>query len=289
MSTRASRWVAAAVAALLFAATSTVLADARSSYLVRLLRTSSQFRVRAQAALSLGGVQSDPSVVRALAEALRDDHPAVRASAASSLERLADPSALSALRARENDGEPAVRSAVRRAIRRLDRMARSQPRQTPLPRESHPSRSGGDRYYIGIATPGARAVRLDRNRLAQTRQFIVDRISEIDGVIVAPERESNGEARRVLNQRGLAGYYIDSSIVRVEERGAGALRAEVSVIVGTYPGRDIRVMLQGAATVSGVGSGEAAKQAAIESAFNGALRRLPQALEASDSRRAQAP
>jgi hypothetical protein len=57
----------------------------------------------------------------------------------------------------------------------------------------------------------------------------------------------------------------------------------VSVIVNTYPGRDMRVILQGAATVQGA-SGASAERQAIEGALTGALRRLPQAFAAGDAR-----
>jgi hypothetical protein len=84
-----------------------VLADAKSSYLIRLLQESSQFRVRAQAAISLGRVEKEPAVTKALIAALHDQHSAVRAASASSLERLGDPSALGELEKCRNDPETA--------------------------------------------------------------------------------------------------------------------------------------------------------------------------------------
>src|SRR5262245_61338209 len=77
-----------------FAIASSAAADARSDYLIRLLKDSTQFRVRAQAAISLGGVESAPEVVDALMTSLSDEHPAVRAAAANSLGRLSDSKAL---------------------------------------------------------------------------------------------------------------------------------------------------------------------------------------------------
>ena len=59
-------------------------ADARSDYLIRLLRGSSQFRVRAQAAISLGNTDPSAEVLAALSLSLKDEHPAVRAAAATS-------------------------------------------------------------------------------------------------------------------------------------------------------------------------------------------------------------
>jgi hypothetical protein len=131
--------------------------------------------------------------------------------------------------------------------------------------------------------PGSSVDSVDARMLEAARAFIAQRIETIDGVVVAPTNESNAAARRVLRRRNLTGYYIDSSIVRIEPRGGGT-RAVVSLILNTYPGRDMRVILQGAATVQGGGSGTAVQRQAIEGAFTGALRRLPQAMEASDAR-----
>jgi hypothetical protein len=260
--------------------------DARSAYLIRLLRTGSMFRVRAQAALSLGRVTGDPQVVRALSEALADEHPAVRAASAASLERLADPAALDALRRAQNDREPSVRSAAQRAVRALEAIARRRPRTAPVPTSPTIDDPGGGsagpaRFYVGVGTPGTKVSALDRATLASARAFMEGRVRAIDGVVVAPENEARAAADRVIRSRRLSGYYLDSSIVSVDERPDGSVRAAVSVIVQTYPGRDIRVMLQGAATVSGGGN---MRQTAIEAALQGALRRLPQALEQSVAR-----
>ena len=77
----------------------------------------------------------------------------------------------------------------------------------------------------------------------------------------------------------MAGFYIDTSIVKVD-KSAGNTRVVVSVVVNTYPGRDMRAILQGAATVPGA-TDQRAEERAIEGAIRGALRRLPQAMEAS--------
>jgi hypothetical protein len=260
--------------------------DPRSAYLIRLLRTGSMFRVRAQAALSLGRVTGDPAVVRALSESLGDDHPAVRQASAASRERRGDPSALDALRRAANDREPSVRTAAGRAVRALERVARSRPRTAPVPTSPTIDDPGGGstgpaRFYVGLGVPGTKVSQLDRATLASARVFMESRIRALDGVVVAPENESRSAADRVIRSRRLAGYYLDSSIISVDQRPDGSVRASVSVIVQTYPGRDIRVMLQGAATVSGGGN---MRQTAIEAALQGALRRLPQALEQSVAR-----
>jgi hypothetical protein len=109
-------------------------------------------------------------------------------------------------------------------------------------------------------------------------------VAELEGVQLAPEREDRRAAERVIKERKLVGVFLDGSVTNIEVRPDGAVRAQVSLIVASYPARDIRAMLSGAATVSGGGTGDAAKQQAIQAAFQGALRRLPQAMQAGLAR-----
>lgn len=255
--------------------------------------------MRAQAALSLGSVTPEPRVIEVLAEALRrDSDSAVRVAAARSLERLGDPAALPSLRAVERDSEPAVREAVARAIAAIERSmrgARGDRRTQTTGGTTDPAggaapEGGGDRgpvaaprYYVGIGTPGTRVAAVDPSVLRSARAFIESRVRQIEGVVVAPESENPREAQRILRERALVGFYLDSSIVNLETRPDGAVRAQVSVVVQTYPDRNVRSMLSGAATVMGE-SGPAAQRAAIEGALTSALRNLSTAMAASSAR-----
>jgi hypothetical protein len=117
---------------------------------------------------------------------------------------------------------------------------------------------------------------LDRPTLAEARAFIKSRVAQIEGVRLAPDTESVQAAEKVLQRERLKGFFLETSIVSVEKKPGGATRVAVSVIVATYPGRDMRAMMQGAATVTG-SSSQIHKQA-VEGAFSGALRQLSQAL-----------
>lgn len=247
--------------------------DQRVDYLVRLLSSSDQFRVRAQAAISLGRVEANASVVTALTTALGDEHPAVRTAAVSSLERLADPSALDALQPLKRDRDPAVRRAATAAVRTLERIARTAPREDPTPS------TGTATYYVGIGNPGAQNNAANAATLRRAKEILMRLARELEGVEVAPDGETNAAAQRVLQRRNLTGYYLDSSVVTLGD-AAGGTRAVVSVILNTYPGRDMRAILQGSATVPGA-TGPAAQEQALEGALRGALRRLPQAMAAS--------
>lgn len=273
---RSARWGAGLCAFLTAVAiAASAMADARSDYLVNVLRTSPIFRVRTQAAISLGSVETSPSVIAALSQALRDDHPSVRAAAASSLERQGDPSALPALQRAQRDPEAGVRSAVTRAISRLQTLQRSQPRTRPVPSETRPS--GNARFYVAVGRPGTKVRSIAPATLDSARDFIAETARSVPGVEVAPANERPASARGVIQQRNLSGYYLDSSIVEVQQQG-GNIRVRVSVVVQTYPERNIRSMLNGTASASG--SGPALERQVIEGAFRGALRGLPQVLAA---------
>lgn len=244
--------------------------DPRSTYLIKLLEGSSQFRVRAQAAISLGSVEASPAARTALTAALRDAHPAVRAAAATSLGRVGDSDAVAVLRRLERDPEAPVRSAVRASIARLERERAPSDSVVDLPRSTGPAR-----YYVAVGEPASRVPHVDGPALAQARAYIKSRVAQIDGVRLAPDSESARAAETVLKKEGLKGFFLESSIVSVEKKAGGAMRVAVSVIVATYPGRDMRAMMQGAATVSG-SSAQIYRQA-LEGAFSGALRQLSQA------------
>lgn len=259
----------------------TAAADAKSDYLIRLLEGSSQFRVRAQAAISLGRIPKESAVVEALTQALNDSHPAVRAACATSLARLGDPSALSELEKHRNDAEPAVKLAVSRAIASLERaLVGSSKTATTTSTRPGPS-VGPSRFYVGVGLPASKSNIVKKEILLRTQKFIEEHVSSFDGVRIAPMNENSVRAKSVLRRDKLKGFFLDSSVVQVEKRPGGGTRAVVSIIVGTYPGREMRSILQGAATVMGDGPGTEVQ--AIEGAFRGALRRLPQALETASN------
>ncbi len=102
---------------------------------------------------------------------------------------------------------------------------------------------------------------------------------------VAPENEDKKAAAKVIGAGKLVGYFVDSSVTKVEARPDVSVRAQIPRSSSAlHHGRDIRAMLSGAATVSGGGVGEAAKVRAVQAAFTGSLRRLPQAMQAGLAR-----
>ena len=256
-------------------------ADERSDYLVRLLQTSTAFRVRTQAAISLGSGLPDPAVTAALAAALRDENAAVRAAAANSLGRVGDASVLTALRTAERDPEAAVRAAATAAISAIQaRPGGGSGGATVAGGTSgtgaSPPPSGPARYYVGIGRPNVTGT-LSPAVVGSVRGMVERRLGTIGGIAVAPDGESVAAAQRELRARSLTGFYLDISVT-VESLPTGAIRARVSIVVQDYPGRNVRSMLSGSATATGASSADASL---IEAAVGSALNRLPTALAAS--------
>ena len=241
-------------------------ADAKTSYLVRLLESSSQFRVRAQAALSLGSICDSPEAEKALIGALSDSHPAVRAAAANSLGRIGTEKAVTPLRAVASDSEAPVRTAVQGALAAL---AKNEQRPAPSTRAAA-------LYYVALGSTGSTVPEADKAHLSEARTFLRRKLAEVEGVEVAPENESPQQAKRTMERRKLTGYYLEGSVNNVQQRPGGGTRVAVSLVLSTYPDRNMRAILRGAATAAG--SGSATFQQALEGAFAGAIRQLPQAL-----------
>jgi hypothetical protein len=130
--------------------------------------------------------------------------------------------------------------------------------------------------------PGAKAERVSRQMLFDARIYLSEQLIQLEGVELAPDDLSPADVKTEIARRRLSGFHLESSVVTLEPKGAG-VRAVVSIIVLSNPGRDMRGMLRGAATATGRYSAETAEQA-IQGAFVGALRRLPTVLEAAKAR-----
>ncbi len=267
-------------------------ADGRTDYLVRMLRTSSQYRVRIQAALTLGEI-ADTASLPALVEALEDDESSVRVAALAALARIGDPSVLDAVRARVRDRNGSVARQARTSVRTLEQVAQRQaaagggPSRPSGPGPSGPGGTtpgGAARFYIGLGGMGNRAgVRGDEAK-ALLRRFLSDEIGAAPGVVITPQDETPAQTTKVLKQKRLTGYWVDGSIIKLT-RENGNIRAEISLMVMTNPGRDLRMMLSGAASVSAGGRMTPGLETdlqnqALKGAATGAVRRLVSQLQA---------
>ncbi len=270
------------------------------STVIRVLRGSSDFRARTRAALALGS-SNDRTVVPQLIGALRDEHPAVRAAAATGLGRLGDPTALSHLRAAVSDQERIVRTEAQRAIRRIEEANRG---QMPTGR-----RRGRERMPEIAVVPRAREIYWPRVRYVvivgqmENRSNFGDdalgraMLAEVNrnllvlrGVAALPDGRIPEQATREIQRRRLPKLRLEGSLNRVEResrRRQVSVRCEVSLMLMDDEGRNLRGVLNGAATGSQPQQGrrrdqeeQLAQQAlvgAVRSAMSGAARAISSA------------
>lgn len=184
---------------------------------ISLLRSSSDFRVRTQAALALGASTSSRAV-QPLCGALADENRTVRIASATALSRLRQGGG-SCLSARLNiEKDTAVLSALKNAIARLGAGA-------------EPAIGSGTRYYIAIQTL-AGPERLN----APVRAAFVKEGRNNAAVAIAPAQEDQAAAAGILSRHsGVKGFLLAPRLSKPVYEG-GMLQVKMSVAIMSYPG-----------------------------------------------------
>lgn len=273
---------------------------------VRVLRESPDFRARVRAALALGST-NDRNVTPALVGALRDASPAVRAAAATGLGQLGDPAALAPLQALSHDGASVVRTEALRAIRRIE--ASRAPSVPSAPPRMFTRTSTGDVLPAIAVTPAARDIYWPQVRyvivmgsMENRSGFHHDGLDQLlerevmrnlvvlRGVAVLRAGQEPPSAEREIQRRRLPKLRLEGSLNRVDRRAQPrevSVRCEVSLMLLDEPGRNLRSVLNGAATGSQPRRGqretqerqlaEQALTGAVHSAMSGAARAIASA------------
>jgi hypothetical protein len=252
--------VAAAVAFFLAAVPSS--AQDRS-VLVRALRHGRDFRVRVQAAFALGDTK-DRSVRRPLERALASDsNPAVRAAAATALGKLGSRRAIRALRRASRDASGAVRMQAARSIRALEDVdepsTRPHPRAAPgLRPDFHVAPREGRiawpriQYAVWVGDTTNKSGFAGHELATKMRGEIFRRLRLLRGVAVFDAGQTlSARTKRQLGRRRLPRLRLEGNLLKVQRRRQRrdlSVRCEVSILLLAEPQRNMRGMLQGAAT-----------------------------------------
>jgi hypothetical protein len=239
------------------------------SALLRVLNSNADFRVRVQAAFALGNA-ADVGSAPALEEALRDEHPAVRAAAATSLGRLGARRSLAPLSRARRDRSQAVRMQVDRAIVAIQAQPRVAPSGVPGVRVR---RAGGGFYPAITVVPTADEIPWPRIRYVVSvgtmrnasgfagedltgllRSEVMDQLQIVRGVAVMPNASAiDRRARNEIRRRRLPHLRLDGSVAGVQRQRRGrelSVRCEVALMLVDGHAQSIRGELRGAATGS---------------------------------------
>lgn len=188
--------------------------DPRIAYLTRQLKTGSDPRVRAQAALVLGR-SGETDAMAPLCDGLRDPSEVVRSAAARALEQLGELDAITCLGAASGDRSGEVRKAVAHALGEL----RSVRDRKPL-------------FYISlqpVKLPGHLGPELARTADERLKRHLLSL-----GTRWAPRGESRTAARHVLEKERLRGFLL---VPELQDAGGGGVR--LKMLCMSYPDQNL--------------------------------------------------
>jgi hypothetical protein len=188
---------------------STVFADARTDYLINMLENGGNYRIRVQAATTLGKLRS-AEAVPSLVKSLNDENELVVISAATALAQIGDPSVL-----------PEVESANTRAT---SKAAKSQI-ETTL-RILRALSSEGDvvseedmvpRFLVRVDAMGDSSGTVRKDVPETLRRIVEERTQREPGVVMQQSVMSTADVKQKLKKEKLAGYILSGALLKMEK------------------------------------------------------------------------
>ena len=227
------RLVAGASAAALILAMSAASADARTEYLVQMLESGGSYRVRVQAATTLGKIRSHDAVP-ALARALSDENELVVISAATALSQIGETSVIPQVEAAlERGPSEAARSQLRVALRILK--ALTPEGDTASADASEP------RFLIRVDAMGNSSGVNRRDATDLLRDIVLQRLRKEPGVVLQEPGAKAAAVRKRLGREKLKGYILSGSILRMDHEG-DRLVVKISLNVFSNPDYNLLMM-----------------------------------------------
>jgi hypothetical protein len=227
------------------------LAESRTEFLAGRLR-SDDFRVRTNAALSLGQTDDD-AAVSPLCGALGDPSDVVRQAAAGALTRLGRGAAVPCLQGRVRvEPSGAVKLQIQRAIEALQGGGgASAPADAPRV-------VANAKYYVAVSVTNQTS-RASAEVESLVATAVRAKLDSLGGYQLAPDNEGPEQAKATLAKRRLKGFYLAVRVEKFDYTG-GNLRVHVQVAVFSYPGKDLKGEVPAGVTQSGVRPGDKAAE-----------------------------
>ncbi|MDP3279318.1 MAG: HEAT repeat domain-containing protein [Deltaproteobacteria bacterium] len=241
--------------------------SARANFLIQMLRTNSDARVRTNAALRLGELHEAASVEAILQVFATETDTTVRATLAATLGAIGDARAISALESATRGGQRDVAVQARRAIGLIQAASSSGERSattTPPPTTATPVVLITTGTVNVQAAGGATFQRIAQEALEQA----LDRRGE-----VVRHRGAAAAARTVIRTQRLRGaHQFDANLQSITPQGNG-VRVAVSIVVSSFPGRAYEFDASSTITVSGGTPGIEGQRGAVATAMQSVVNR----------------
>ncbi len=277
-STMRNGTVTAVVIAAILAVCGAAGADARTEQLVDMLENGGNYRVRVQAATTLGKIRAQEGVP-ALVRALGDENELVVISAAAALQQIGNPGVIAELEAasaRSSSG--AVRSQIAAAARTL--RALTPEGDTTLAQSEPPS------LLIRVDAMGNSSGVARDDLPTMMQEAVVARLHREPGVVLQDPGMKPAAVRKKLAADKLKGFILSGSIIRLERVG-DKLVVRISLNVFTNPDYNLLLMpsAEGAIPLPG---GDLTREAEI-AAQDRAVKTVAEALLESVVRKLRGP
>jgi hypothetical protein len=224
-------WIALVSLALLSAVASPARA-ATVAELIQQLRSSDDYRVRTQAALSLG-TSGDDAAVQPLCGALGDANLTVKVAAAAALGKLGKPAGLPCLKAAQaKETAPTAKAQIDKSIAQLE--GGSGAGSVPAP----PPPGADTKFYVAIQVSN-KTSRSAAEVETMVRGAMQEKLLAAKGYAVAPKSETPAQGGQIVKGKKLKGFYLIATVEAPVYAG-GDLSQTVRVSMWTYPDKALQ-------------------------------------------------
>ena len=210
------------------------VADARTDYLLNMLKKATNYRLRVQAATTLGKLRAKEAVPD-LVKATQDDNELVVISAAIALKQIGDPSVIEEIsKSLEKTSSKAAKSQLRITLQVLKSIGSGGAQVVA-------TTPGKPRYLIRIDAMGNSSKERQKGLAEIMRRHVVNRMRQEGDVVVQDPGMSESEVKRKLKKEKLVGFIVSGSIIRLDREG-NRLSVKLGLNVFSNPDYNLLMM-----------------------------------------------
>lgn len=230
------------------------------------LKNGDDFRVRTQAALSLGASKSKRAV-DPLCGGLEDSNNTVRAAAAAALGKLAKGGEDCLEKRLADESNASVKAAIKKALATIKGGA-------------EPAITDSTKVYLAIAKASDKTGRDGEEVAKLVRSAMVKAAGEQDGFVIAPASETAAEAtKRLAKWKKLKAFLLSPKVLEPKYSG-GSLQVKIDVAIFTYPGKALKGNIPVKLTQEGVSDKDTSSEDdLIKTASRRAIEKFTQNME----------
>ena len=221
---------------------SPVFADVRADYLISLLKNGSSYRVKIQAAQSLGRIQCREAIP-ALEDALGDESSHVVIASAAALGEIGDPAAIPALKTASRKGHSAaVKNQIQASIRLLQALAPD---------------SGADKsdhaiirneFLVKVDAMGNSSTTTTEGVTDMLRTIVIDELLKKEVVEIQSSSMTDSDVRQRLKKLNSKAFILSGALIKLQ-REEQFMVAKIALNVLSNPDYNLIMMPSGEARI----------------------------------------